>query len=391
MRIAQISSLWEPVPPRTYGGTELVVHLLTEGLVQRGHEVVLFATADSTTEAQLKPACAHGFRELGWDREPHREKNFANVFATELRMLGQIFAQADRFDVIHNHLGGTALPFSSLVDTPVVTTLHNPLEPDQVRELYNDYSHLPYISISDYQRTLWPELNYAATIYHGIDVDLFTPRFEVDSSRGYLAFLGRMCPHKGAHLAIEIAHAVGRPLILAGKIDEADREYFETSLQPQIDDERIRYIGEVNHEQKVDLLRNAIATLFPIQWAEPFGLVLIESMACGTPVLAIHNGSIPEIVQSGASGFIGESTADLIVAFDKINEIDRHDCRREVERRFSAARMVSDHEQLYQSLVAGQPTAGGPPGGTRTPSHHPPRIEVPLENQSGMPPISPPA
>ena len=316
MRIAQIAPLWEPVPPRTYGGVELVVHLLTEGLVRPGHEVALFATADSTTEARLHPACPHGFRELGW--EPHYEHDFANIFAAEMRMLGQVFAQADEFDVIHNHLGGTALPFSNQTETPLVTTLHNPLEPSEVRELYNDYSHLPYISISDFQRTLWPQLNYAATIYHGIDLDRFSPRFDIDHNHSYLAFLGRMCPDKGAHLAIEIAQAVARPLILAGKVDDVDREYYENLIEPQIDGKRVRYIGEVDHEQKVELLRNAVATLFPIQWAEPFGLVLIESMACGTPVLAIHNGSIPEIVSPGVSGYIGESTEDLIAAFAKM-------------------------------------------------------------------------
>lgn len=359
MRIAQIAPLWEPVPPRTYGGSELVASLLTEELVRRGHDVVLFATANSKTAAKLEPIIPEGFREAKIDLRCDRHAT--QVMATELRMLGYAFGQAGRFDVIHNHIGFQALPFAGLVDTPVVTTLHNALEPDAVRRLYDQYAHLPYISISDYQRELWPELFYPATIYHGIDLDEFDARFDTDDD-GYIAFLGRMCPEKGPHLAIEIARAVGRKLVMAGKIDEVEREYYETQLEPHIDGDQIRYIGEVNHQQKVTLLRNAIATLFPIQWAEPFGLVLIESMACGTPVLAMRNGSIPEVVDHGISGFIGESVEELIESFAQISQLDRRGCREQVEHRFSVERMVDDHERIYQQLASRRANSVAPRG-----------------------------
>lgn len=349
MRIAQIAPLWEPVPPPTYGGSELIASLLTEELVRRGHEVVLYATANSKTSAKLVPIIPEGFREAKTDLRCDR--NATHIMATELRMLGQAFNEAGSFDVVHNHIGFQALAFADLVRTPVVTTLHNALEPEGVRKLYGQYAHLPYISISDYQRELWPELAYAATIYHGIDLDRFDARFDTDED-GYLAFLGRMCPEKGADLAIQIAQTVGRKLVMAGKIDEVEREYYESEVAPHIDGEQVRYIGEVNHQQKVKLLRNAVATLFPIQWAEPFGLVMIESMACGTPVLAMRNGSVPEIVAHGTSGFICDSVPELIESFAQIENIDRRGCRQQVEQRFSIERMADDHEQLYEQLVS---------------------------------------
>lgn len=351
MRIAQVAPLWEPVPPHTYGGTELVVSLLTEHLVQRGHDVTLFAAGDSATLAHLNPGIERGFREMM--SEVEIEHAAENITALELGMLGRAFAQADEFDVIHNHLGALALPFANLVDTPVVSTIHNAGHPRFVRDLFAQYGHLPYISISNYQRKLWPDLSFSATIYHGIELDKFHPRFDVEQD-AYLAFLGRMCPAKGAHLAIQMAQAVGRPLVLAGKIDEEERQYFEKDLAPHIDGTRIRFIGEVDHEQKAQLLRNAAATLFPIQWPEPFGLVMVESLACGTPVLALRNGSVPEILEHGISGFIGESAEDLIEDLADLDEVSRHTCRREAAERFSVERMVDDHELLYRRLLLEQ-------------------------------------
>lgn len=388
MRIAQIAPLWEPVPPPTYGGSELIASLLTEELVTRGHDVVLFATADSKTSAKLVPIIPRGFRETKEDLRCDRTAT--NIMATELRMLGDAFGQADQFDVIHNHIGFQALPFANLVHTPVVTTLHNALEPEGVRELYGQYAHLPYISISEYQRELWPELNYSATIYHGIDLDKFDARFDTDDD-GYLAFLGRICPEKGAHLAIEIARTVGRKLVMAGKVDEVERDYYESEVVPHLDGEQVRYIGEVNHQQKVELLRNAVATLFPIQWAEPFGLVLIESMACGTPVLAMRNGSIPEVVDHGTSGFVGESVSELIESFAQLERLDRRDCRRQVEQRFSIERMADDHERLYEQLASRRPAtqASGRTNGHSAPSIS--RSSIPIANEEfgAIPPSHP--
>lgn len=348
MRIAQIAPLWELVPPRTYGGTELVVHLLTEELVRRGHEVTLFAAGGSQTDAVLRVYSPKALRDL--ENDIKRDKTHCTVMASELFMLGDVFREAGNFDIIHNHVGFQALPFADFVDTPVVTTLHNALAPKPVHKLFMRNAHLPYISISDYQQKLWPELNYAATIHHGIDLKRFTPNCE-PAGKDYLAFLGRLSPEKGPHHAIHIAKALGKKLILAGKIDRVDQEFYDRELAHLVDGEQIRYIGEVDHEEKVALLSNAEATLCPVEWPEPFGLVLIESMACGTPVFALRDGSIPEVIDHGQSGYVADSVEELTRAVADCGRYDRRRVRQVAEERFSVERMASDHERLYERLA----------------------------------------
>lgn len=349
MRIAQIAPLWELVPPRAYGGTELVVHLLTEGLISRGHEVTLFAATGSDASGRLKTYSTRPFRELEsliqWD------KTHCTVMATELSMLEDIFTQTDAFDVIHNHIGFQALPFAGFTSTPVVTTLHNALTPEPVYDLFMRNAHLPYVSISNYQRELWPDLNYVETIYHGIDLKRFYPDYS-HQAKDYLVFLGRLSPEKGPQHAVHIAKSLGMKLILAGKIDRVDRVFYERELAHWVDGQQICYIGEVGHEEKVDLLRNAAAMLCPIEWPEPFGLVMIEAMACGTPVFALRDGSVPEVIDHGFSGFIADSVDQLKEAVKGWRQFDRRQVRKIAEDRFSVTRMVGEHERLYEKLLS---------------------------------------
>lgn len=349
MRIAQVAPLWEPVPPATYGGTELVVYNLTEELVRRGHEVTLFACGGTTTSAKLVECSPMPLRAM--EEQIKMDKTHCTVMAYELKMLQTVFDQAEQFDVIHNHVGYQALTFANLVDTPIVTTLHNALNPQPVKELFYRNAHLPYISISNYQQRLWPELNYAATVYHGIEMQRFNPDLK-RQGKDYLAFLGRLSPEKGPQHAIRVAKELGMKLIMAGKIDRVDRIFYDKEIAHLVDGGEIQYIGEVNHDQKVELLRNAAATLCPVTWPEPFGLVMIESMACGTPVLALRDGSIPEVIDHGKTGYVAESVEELIEATRSWKRYDRRQVREIAERRFSVARMVDDHERLYENLAA---------------------------------------
>ena len=352
MRIAQVAPLWESVPPRTYGGSELVVALLTDELVRRGHEVTLFAAQGSQTAGDLVACSPASLREM--ESQVNKDKTHCTVMSYELSMLQAVFHRAGEFDVIHNHVGFQPLPFADFVNTPMVTTLHNALEPLPVKELFLRNAHLPFISISDYQQQLWPELNYAATIYHGIQLQKFNPAL-THPEKPYLAFLGRLSPEKGPHHAIRIARELNIPLIMAGKIDRVDQVFYDREIAPLVDGEHIRYIGEVNHEQKVDLLRHAAATLCPVEWPEPFGLVMIESMACGTPVFALRDGSIPEVVDHGVTGYVADSVEELTQAVSRYAQYDRAQVRQVAERRFSVERMVDDHLALYQALAEQAP------------------------------------
>jgi glycosyltransferase involved in cell wall biosynthesis len=350
MRIAQVAPLWELVPPKTYGGTELVVHLLTEELVRQGHEVTLFAAAGSETAARLIPGSPQALRQM--EEEFKCEKTHSSVMAYELGMVGDIMnrARAGEFDIIHNHMGFQMLPFASFLDIPMVTTLHNALNLDAVRELHERYSDSSLISISDYQQTLWPNLNYASTVYHGINLKKFNPSLDAEGKE-YLAFLGRLSPEKGPHHAIRIAKELGMKLIMAGKIDHVDRIFYDREIAQHVDGEQIQYIGEVDHVGKEELLRNAAATLCPIEWAEPFGLVFIESMACGTPVFALRDGSVPEVIDHKRSGYVGDTVEELIEAVRNYRSFDRAEVRRVVENRFSMERMADDHVKLYSRLI----------------------------------------
>ena len=342
MRIAQVAPLYEPVPPRLYGGTERVVSYLTEELVRRGHDVTLFASGDSRTAAKLVAVT---------ERAVRLDKESREVLAADFsRQFGRVFRSADTFDIIHCHVDYLAYPFCSLVRTPTLHTLHGRLDLPYLARVFGDFPDVPLVSISDAQRRplAFLRLNWAGTVHHGLPLDGFP---FVAQPGEYLAFLGRIAPEKKPEIAIEVAKRVGMPLRIAAKVDANDREYFEQVVRPLLDDPLIEFIGEVEDAGKAAFLGGARAVLFPIDWPEPFGLVMIEAMACGTPVIARPCGSVPEVIEDGRIGFIGDTVDDLVEAVKRIDTIDRGECRRYVERRFSVARMVDDYEALYRRAV----------------------------------------
>jgi glycosyltransferase involved in cell wall biosynthesis len=340
MRIAQIAPLWERVPPPAYGGTELVTSLLTDELVRRGHEVTLFASGDSITLANLESVHPSALR---------LDTSIKECGIYEMLNISRVYEQADRFDIIHSHVGCAALPYASLVKTQTVHTLHGIFTPDN-EKLFTHARHQPFVSISNSQREPRLNLNCVATVYNGIDPDRYKFYPQPDSSP-YLAFLGRVSPEKGTHLAIEIAKRSGWHLKMAGKVDPVDVEYFEQMVKPHIDGNQIEFLGEANHEQKSILLGNAVATLSPITWREPFGLVTIESMVTGTPVIAMSLGSVPEIITHGETGFLCHSIEECIEAIPRALELSRQGCREHVLRNFTVQRMVDGYEAVYQKLL----------------------------------------
>ena len=343
MRIAQVAPLFESVPPELYGGTERVVSHLTEELVRRGHDVTLFASGDSRTSARLIPVV---------DRATRLAGTVPGVIGAEFtRELGLVFGRARDFDVIHCHVDYLAFPFDGLTRTPTVHTMHGRLDLPHLVPVYRQFRTVPLVSISDAQRTPLEALGlrWAATVYHGVPVDRyrFVPRDE-----GYLAFLGRISPEKQADVAIEIARRVGLPLKIAAKVDPVDREYFEKVVEPMLDDPLVEFLGEICEDDKPAFLGGARALLFPVDWPEPFGLVMIEAMACGTPVIARPCGSVPEVVVDGRTGFLADTLAELAGAVKRVDELDRAECRRHVEAQFSVSRMAEDYERVYRRLGA---------------------------------------
>lgn len=340
MRIAQVAPLWERVPPPAYGGTELVVSLLTEELVRRGHEVTLFASGDSISSARLESVHPRALR---------LDPNVKECGIYEMLQLTQVYERANEFDIIHSHMGCAALPYAKLVKTPTIHTLHGIFTPDN-EKMFTYARQQPFVSISNSQREPRLGLNCVATVYNGIDTSIFD-FYPQPSDPPYLAFLGRISPEKGAHLAIEIAQRTGWRLKMAGKIDVVDVDYYEQEIKPHIDGEQIQYLGEANHTQKNFLMGNAVATLFPITWREPFGLVMVESMASGTPVIAMNLGSASEVIDQGRTGFICQNVDECVAALDRIYEIDRRVCREHVISNFSAKRMADGYEAVYQQLI----------------------------------------
>ncbi|MFN6560956.1 MAG: glycosyltransferase family 4 protein [Nostoc sp. ChiSLP01] len=340
MRIAQVAPLLERVPPPAYGGIELVVALLTDELVRRGHEVTLFASGDSVTLAKLVSVHPHSLR---------LDRTVKDYSIYEMLELASVYQRAAEFDIIHSHLGYAALPYANLVTTPTVHTLHGIFTPDN-EKIFSFGKKQPYVSISDAQREPRLGLNYVATVYNGIDISKFE-FYPKPENPPYLAFLGRMSPEKGVHLAIEIAKQAGWTLKMAGKVDVVDVEYFETQIKPQIDGEQIQYLGEANHAQKNALMGGAVATLFPITWREPFGLVMVESMASGTPVIAMNLGSTQEVISHVKTGFVCDRIQECISAIEKITKLDRYACRQHVENRFSVEKMVDGYEAVYQQII----------------------------------------
>ncbi len=353
LRIALLAPPAERVPPALYGGTERVVSALTEELVRRGHRVTLFASGDSRTAATLVPVCARALR---------LDPTVADVHVYTMRELGLAFARADEFDVMHNHLDYFALPFTSLTRTPVVTTLHGRLDLPDLPAIFGDYPAAPLVSVSDSQRTPLRWANWVATVYNGIDLRAYPTVYTVPGT--YFAFIGRISPEKNIEAAIRIARATGIPLKIAAKVDRADRDYYERVVRPLIDGQFIEYIGEIGEEAKNAFLGKAYALLFPIDWPEPFGLAMAEALACGTPVLGLRRGSVPEVVADGVTGFVRDSEEELAAAAWRIPELDRAACRRRVEERFSAATMADGYEAAYRALVRNRLPERPRPGAT---------------------------
>lgn len=341
LRIAQVAPLWEAVPPPIYGGIELVVSSLTEELVRRGHHVTLFASGDSQTSAHIEVVCPNALR-----RDPI---NKYNVDVYELLQLARVAEKAAEFDIIHCHLKCNGFPFASRLPIPTLQTLHYPLE--LIQSLAQHYPEMSLVSISEAQRQSMPHLNYVGTVYNGINPEDYS-FFAQPPHPPYLAFLGRMSKDKGPDQAIAIAKLVGLPLKLAGKVGFEDEEFFQQSIKPEIDGKNIEYLGEITHEKKVDLLGNAAVTLFPITWPEPFGLVMIESMCTGTPVIGMNLGSVPEVIAHGQTGFVCNSFKEMAASIPAALELDRYTCRNYVESHFSVARMVDAYETTYRQVIA---------------------------------------
>jgi len=350
MRIAQVAPPFETVPPTQYGGTERVVALITEELVRRGHEVTLFASGDSHTSARLVPLVDQAL----WRHPTYRD--FTPFWSLAL---GKVAREAAQFDLIHNHLDFFAFPLARLLPCPVLTTLHGRLDLPELEPLYHEFAEVPLVSISDAQRRPFPDADWVGTVYHGIDLEEFTFN---PHPQGYLAFLGRITADKGLDTAIRVARRAGWPLKIAARepLDiegdantNADRVYYEEVIQPLLREPGIEFVGEVGGHERDTFLGEASALLFPIVWPEPFGLVMIEALACGTPVLALNCGSVPEVIQHGETGFIAEDEAGLVAAMAQLDRLDRAACRAEAEQRFSASRMTDNYEELYAQLVQG--------------------------------------
>jgi glycosyltransferase involved in cell wall biosynthesis len=343
VKIAQVAPLYESVPPRLYGGTERVVSYLTEELVRQGHEVTLFASGDSVTAAELVPVCPASLR---------LDADCRDQMAHHVRLLELVFQQLRRFDLVHFHIDYLHFPLSRRHSFAHVTTLHGRLDIQDLRPLYREFADMPLVSISDAQRRPLPGANWQATIYHGLPDDLFT--FRPLPGRD-LVFLGRISPEKGVDRAIDIARRSGLHLKIAAKVDRADRDYFEEEIKPLLRQagSDVEFVGEVGNADKDRFLGDARALLFPIDWPEPFGLVMIEAMACGTPVIAFRRGSVPEVMDDGVTGFIVDSVDEAIRAVQRVDGLSRAECRRVFEERFGASRMASDYLAVYQRLVHG--------------------------------------
>lgn len=340
MRIAQVAPLYESVPPKLYGGTERVVSYVTEELVKQGHEVTLYATGDSETSARLRSVCQRALRLEGG--------KLLSPLAHHLNLIETVVQESDDFDVVHFHLD--YLPFSQVrrLSVPALTTLHGRLDIPDLYPLFREFDDMRLVSISDAQRAPMPWASWAATVHHGIPEDLHKPNFE----RGdYLAFLGRISPEKRVDRAIEIAHQAGMPLKVAAKIDDADRDYFESEISDLLVNSDVEFVGEIGEKEKTAFLGEAAALLFPIDWPEPFGLVMIEAMACGTPVIAFRGGSVEEIVDPGVTGFIVDSIEGAVDALRKLPDLDRQTCHERFLERFTARRMCGEYLAAYEREI----------------------------------------
>jgi glycosyltransferase involved in cell wall biosynthesis len=340
MKIAQVSPLIEAVPPKLYGGTERIVAYLTDALIELGHEVTLFASADSQTKAELAPA---------WPSALRLDKVTRDPLAPHISMLETVARRADEFDIVHLHVDFLGFPFLQRADVPFLATLHGRLDLPELIPIFELFADVPIVSISDAQREPLPQARYIATVAHGLPERMLLPGF---GGGGYLAFLGRIAPEKAPDAAIRIAARSGMPLKIAAKIDDADKQYYEESIAPLLSGSHVEFVGEIGEREKADFLGNAAALLFPIVWPEPFGLVMIEAMACATPVVAYRNGSVPEVIDDGVTGFIVDDEEAAVAAVGKLPSLNRAQIRHTFERRFTAKRMAEDYLRAYQRLIA---------------------------------------
>jgi glycosyltransferase involved in cell wall biosynthesis len=350
MRIAQVAPLYESVPPKLYGGTERAVSFLTEELVRMGHEVTLFASGDSETSARLVPGCPKAL----W-----RDAGCKETLPQHVKLMELVFADVSRFDLIHFHCDYLHLPLLRRLPCPSLTTLHGRVDIPEVRTLFEEYADIPLASISESQRRPIPTANWQGTVHHGLPRDLHS--FS-DKAEGYLAFLGRISPEKRLDRAVEIARRTGRRLKIAAKLYADEDDYYRETIEPLLMQSRdfVEFVGEVGGRDKDEFLGKADALLFPIDWPEPFGLVMIESLACGTPVIAWREGSVSEVIEDGVTGFIVEHIDEAVSAVNRLQWLDRHDCRHAFESRFDAARMAEAYVAIYRRLAGhGLGPAGG--------------------------------
>jgi glycosyltransferase involved in cell wall biosynthesis len=339
LRIAQIAPLYESVPPKLYGGTERVIAWLSEALARRGHLVTLFASGDSTAQVPLEAGFPQSLRLSGLEGLGP---------AYHLPMLSNVYDRANQFDLIHSHLEHLGFPFAHLAEVPTVSTMHGRVDLQDFRPIYDRYSDLPLVSISHSQRALLPGMNWTDTIYHGL------PRtsFYLNPNPGkYLAFLGRLSPEKRPEIAIEASRRSGIPLKIAAKVDRSNEAYFNAVIKPLLSTPTIEYVGEIGESHKQEFLGNALALIFPIDWPEPFGLVMIEALACGTPIIARPFGSVPEILRDGITGFVESEIEGLVDAVRRVSSLSRQTCREEFEARFTADIMAARYESIYYELI----------------------------------------
>jgi glycosyltransferase involved in cell wall biosynthesis len=340
MKIAQIAPLMESVPPRLYGGTERIVSYLTDELVRLGHEVTLFASADSITAAELVSCASMGLR---------LDSNVRDTIPYYMLMLDRVRELAEEFDILHFHIEQFHFPLFRQMADWTVTTLHSRQDFPDLKALYIGFSEMPLVSISNDQQRPIAKANFVGTVHHGIPTNLHTPIY--NPRGGYVAFLGRISPEKRPDRAIRIARTLGIPLKIAAKIDKTDEAYFREKIAPLLSDPGVEFIGEINERSKTEFLGEAQALLFPIDWPEPFGLVMIEAMACGTPVLAFRHGSVSEIIDQGVTGAIVDTMDEAVMMLPRVMELDRRAVRRRFEQRFSSVRMTKDYVAVYRSLL----------------------------------------
>lgn len=339
LKIAQIAPIWYRVPPKEYGGIERVVYDLTEELVEMGHDVTLFASGDSETSAKLVSYTPKGLVEAG-------KRSFQVSNSYYLQHIGKTYEMYKEFDIIHDHINSVNLPAANFIKTPVVVTMHGPITAER-RKIFETYKNVNYVGISKSQTKYFPDINVVGTVYNGLDMSNY-PFGSKD--KGYLLFVGRIAKVKGVHFAIEVARKLDMPLIIAAKLDGRDKKYFEKYVKPYLNS-KIKWIGEVTQKERNNLFKNALCLINPINWKEPFGLTMIEAMACGCPVVAFNNGSASEIIQNGQTGFVVEDFDEMVMAVKRVKEINRRECRDYSLGNFNSKRMAQGYERIYRNII----------------------------------------